>query len=55
MFILIINKIDYYSKAFKLAPEDPIINLSLGIVHLHRAMQRQADNRHLQIMQVNII
>ncbi|ORX45140.1 TPR-like protein [Piromyces finnis] len=43
--------LNYYSKAFKIAPEDPIINLSLGLVHLHRAMQRQADNRHLQIMQ----
>jgi len=43
--------LNYYSKAFKIAPEDPIINLSLGLVHLHRAMQRQADNRHLQIIQ----
>lgn len=31
---------------------DPLINLSLGIAFIHRAMNRQTDNRHLQIVQV---
>jgi hypothetical protein len=28
-----------------------MINFSLGVAHLHRAMQRKSDNRHLQIAQ----
>lgn len=28
-----------------------MINFSLGLAHLHRAMQRKSDNRHLHIMQ----
>lgn len=41
----------YYARAFVQAPKDPMINLSLGLAYLHRAMQRQTDNRHLQIAQ----
>lgn len=41
----------YYTQAYALAPKDPLINLCLGLTYLHRAMQRQTENRHLQIVQ----
>lgn len=41
-----LDAITYYMKAYRLAPKDPLINLSLGIVHIQRAMQRKALNRH---------
>jgi general transcription factor 3C polypeptide 3 (transcription factor C subunit 4) len=40
----------YYTKAYRLAPNDPMINLSLGIAHLQRAMQRKSQNRHHHII-----
>ncbi|CAG8449839.1 8678_t:CDS:10 [Ambispora leptoticha] len=43
--------IGYYLQAHSLVPDDPLINLCLGIAYLHMSMQRQSDNRHLQIMQ----
>jgi hypothetical protein len=45
--------VGHYTTAFHLAPEDPLINLSLGIAYLHWAMQRKTDNRHLRVMQVS--
>ncbi len=39
----------YYMRAYKLAPKDPLINLCMGIAHLHRAMQRKASDRHEHI------
>ncbi|KAK9768701.1 transcription factor TFIIIC subunit tfc4, variant 4 [Basidiobolus ranarum] len=47
--------IGYYTRAYTLSPDDPLISLSLGLAYIHRAMQRQTDNRHLQIMQVRLI
>ncbi|CAG8535125.1 815_t:CDS:10 [Ambispora gerdemannii] len=43
--------IGYYLQAHSLVPDDPLINLCLGIAYLHMSMQRQSDNRHLQIIQ----
>ncbi|KAI9002582.1 hypothetical protein DFJ74DRAFT_746437 [Hyaloraphidium curvatum] len=45
------NAISSYIKAYNISNNDPLINLSLGIAFLHRAMNRQTDNRHLQIVQ----
>ncbi|ORY02982.1 hypothetical protein K493DRAFT_297630 [Basidiobolus meristosporus CBS 931.73] len=45
------NFLGYYTRAYTLSPDDPLISLSLGLAYIHRAMQRQTDNRHLQIMQ----
>ncbi|EEB06773.1 transcription factor tfiiic complex subunit sfc4 [Schizosaccharomyces japonicus yFS275] len=46
-----IPALNYYSRAYAASPEDPMINLSLGLAYIHRAMQRQTDNRHYQIVQ----
>ncbi|CAG8688640.1 2099_t:CDS:10, partial [Acaulospora morrowiae] len=43
--------IGYYARAYASKPEDPVISLAIGLSYLHRAMQRQTDNRHLQIVQ----
>ncbi|KAI9207344.1 uncharacterized protein BJ171DRAFT_494333 [Polychytrium aggregatum] len=45
------DAIGLYLKAYKLCPSDPITNLCLGISHIHRALQRKTDNRHLNIAQ----
>ena len=41
--------IQYYMKAYRLAPKDPLINLSLGIAHIQRSMQRKSKDRHEHI------
>ncbi|KAI9225121.1 hypothetical protein BC828DRAFT_371586 [Blastocladiella britannica] len=41
----------HYIRAFAYAPDDPMVNMMLGIAQLHRAMQRKTDNRHLQVAQ----
>ncbi|OLL23932.1 Transcription factor tau subunit sfc4 [Neolecta irregularis DAH-3] len=46
-----IHALNYYTRAFSLVPTDPLINLSIAIAHLHRAMQRQTSNRQHQILQ----
>ncbi|CAG8767795.1 3380_t:CDS:2, partial [Gigaspora rosea] len=46
-----IGAIGYYARAYAEKPNDPLISISIGLAYLHRAMQRQTDNRHLQIMQ----
>lgn len=43
--------IDYFLRAFALDPNNPIINLSLGLGYIHYAIKRQADNRHQLIVQ----
>jgi general transcription factor 3C polypeptide 3 (transcription factor C subunit 4) len=46
-----LGALDYYLRAYELCPTDPMICLSTGVAYLHRAMQRQTDNRHHQIAQ----
>jgi len=41
----------YYSRAYALCPNEPLIMLLLGVAYLNRAVQRVTDNRHLQIVQ----
>lgn len=43
--------LNYLSRAHSVAPKDTIILLSIGIAHIHRAIQRQTTNRHLQVVQ----
>ena len=42
---------DYLLRAQEAAPDDMLNNLMCGIAYLHRAMQRQTDNRQHQISQ----
>ncbi|CAE7227038.1 unnamed protein product [Rhizoctonia solani] len=42
---------DYLLKAYDIAPNDPVICLSLGTACIGRAMQRQADNRNHMVTQ----
>lgn len=42
---------DYYARAYSVVPTHPMILLSIGLAYLHRSMQRQANNRQLQILQ----
>lgn len=38
-----------FARAWKLQPDDAQINLYLGLTYLHRATQRNTDNRHSNI------
>lgn len=38
-------------RAHELVPRDPMILFTIGLVHAHRAIQRQSSNRHLQIVE----
>ncbi|KAK9475358.1 uncharacterized protein V1510DRAFT_443573 [Dipodascopsis tothii] len=46
-----VSSLAYYMRAFAVVPNDPMVLLSIGMAHIHRAMQRQTNNRHLQIVQ----
>ncbi|KAK9467184.1 hypothetical protein V1512DRAFT_262142 [Lipomyces arxii] len=46
-----VPSLSYYMRAFEIAPTDPMILFSIALAHLHRAMQRQTNNRHLQVVQ----
>ncbi|CAG8451389.1 3084_t:CDS:10 [Diversispora eburnea] len=50
-----IGAIGYYARAYARKPKDPVVSLSMGLAYLHRALQRQSDNRHIQVVQVKII
>lgn len=41
----------YMTRAYALAPEDPMICLSMALAYIHRAMQRLSDNRQWQLVQ----
>lgn len=45
----------YFLRAFEAHSRDPLILLAFGVAYLHRAMQRQTDNRHHQIAQVSLL
>ncbi|KAJ3380278.1 transcription factor TFIIIC subunit tfc4 [Entophlyctis sp. JEL0112] len=43
--------LEYFLDAHRLAPDDPLVNLSLGISFLHWSMIRSVDNRHRRVLQ----
>ena len=43
--------LNYFFRAFALTPEDPVINLSIGIAYVQHAMKRLSENRQFQIQQ----
>jgi general transcription factor 3C polypeptide 3 (transcription factor C subunit 4) len=46
-----ISALNYYTRAYSVDPEHPHILFCIGLAYLHRSMQRQSDNRHLQAFQ----
>jgi general transcription factor 3C polypeptide 3 (transcription factor C subunit 4) len=43
--------LNYYFRAFALTPEDPTLNLSIGVAYIQHAMKRLSENRQYQIQQ----
>lgn len=43
--------IDYFLRAHALDPENPMINLTIGLAYIHDALRRQAENRQHSILQ----
>jgi general transcription factor 3C polypeptide 3 (transcription factor C subunit 4) len=41
----------YLNRVQHIVPRDTMVLLTAGLVHIHRALQRQTTNRHLQIVQ----
>lgn len=42
---------DYFFRAYALDPENPMINMSIGLGYIHWALKRQSENRQFHIMQ----
>lgn len=45
------SPIVYLTRAYKNYYNDPTICLMLGLAHVHRSMQRNSSNRHMQLLQ----
>ncbi|KAL8701807.1 MAG: hypothetical protein Q9224_000328 [Gallowayella concinna] len=45
------SALNYFFRAFALAPRNPTINLSLALAYVQHALKRQSDNRHRLITQ----
>ena len=43
--------LDYYFLAREFVTDDAVLELSIGLAYLHRAVQRQINNRHITILQ----
>jgi general transcription factor 3C polypeptide 3 (transcription factor C subunit 4) len=43
--------LDYFFRAYALDPENPVINLSIGLGYIHHGLKRQSENRQFHIMQ----
>ncbi|KAI5804589.1 hypothetical protein EDC01DRAFT_643999 [Geopyxis carbonaria] len=46
-----ISALNYYTRVYAASPENPMVLLSIGLAYLHRSMQRQSENRHIQALQ----
>lgn len=46
-----ISALNYYTRAYHIAPTNAMLPFSIGLAYLHRCMQRQCENRHLQVLQ----
>jgi general transcription factor 3C polypeptide 3 (transcription factor C subunit 4) len=49
--VTIIDRVDYYYRARETVKDDALLELSIGMAYLHRSMQRQANNRHIMVLQ----
>ena len=47
-----LRSLGYFLRAFEVNPYDPLLALLLAQAYFGRAMNRQSDNRHHQIMTV---
>jgi general transcription factor 3C polypeptide 3 (transcription factor C subunit 4) len=45
------SALTYYFRAYVLRPDDPILNLCIGIAYIQMGYKRQAENRQYQIQQ----
>jgi general transcription factor 3C polypeptide 3 (transcription factor C subunit 4) len=43
--------LNYYFRAFAITPDDPVLNLSIGVAYIQHAMKRLSENRQYQIQQ----
>jgi general transcription factor 3C polypeptide 3 (transcription factor C subunit 4) len=43
--------LNYYFRAFVICPDDPILNLCIGLCYVQHAMKRQSENRQYQVQQ----
>ena len=46
-----VNALNYYFRAYALVPDDPLLNLSIGLSYLQLALKNKAENRQLNIQQ----
>lgn len=46
-----ISALNYYTRAYSVLPNNPMIMFCIGLAYLHRSMQRQSENRHMQVLQ----
>lgn len=46
-----LSALNYYFRAFAITPDDPILNLSIGLAYIQHAMKRLSENRHFQLLQ----
>lgn len=43
--------LNYYFRAFAITPDDPVLNLSIGVAYIQHAVKRLSENRQYQIQQ----
>lgn len=43
--------LNYYFRAYAITPDDPVLNLSIGVAYIQHAMKRLSENRQYQIQQ----
>ncbi|KAH9879988.1 hypothetical protein J1614_002013 [Plenodomus biglobosus] len=43
--------LNYYFRAYAMTPQDPMVNLSIGVAYIQHAMKRLSENRQYQIQQ----
>jgi general transcription factor 3C polypeptide 3 (transcription factor C subunit 4) len=43
--------LNYYFRAYTICPDDPILNLNIGVAYIQHAMKRLSENRQFQIQQ----
>ncbi|OAK95222.1 TPR-like protein [Phaeosphaeriaceae sp. SRC1lsM3a] len=46
-----IAALNYYFRAFAITPDDPVLNLSIGVAYIQHALKRLSENRQYQIQQ----